>query len=138
MELIQIQPEKIKRIAGKSNKVHELRDHYIPIVTLNDVMSSNQHNFSGSDVDENSLLIVSEIKQKKIGLLVHELLSQQQVVMKSLEENYKRIEGIPAATILGDGKVALIVEIEGLYELSNKLGANEPFDSTSLLTAEGS
>ena len=57
---------------------------------------------------------------KKMGLFVDELKGQQQVVIKSLEVNYKRIEGISGATILGDGSVALIVDIPGLISLSNK------------------
>jgi len=53
-----------------------------------------------------------------MGVVVDELLGQQQVVIKSLEENYKKVEGISGATILGDGTVALIVDISGLSKMS--------------------
>ena len=56
----------------------------------------------------------------KCGLFVDDLLGQQQVVIKSLEANYRRIEGVSGATILGDGSVALILDIPGLVRLSNQ------------------
>lgn len=117
IELIQVESSKIKHIAGHANEVHKLRDHYIPIIRLNEVIASKPVKEKNQPLGE-GLLIVVEAKKKKIGLFVHELLSQQQVVMKSLEENFKRVKGIPAATILGDGKVALIVDVDGLYELA--------------------
>jgi len=49
-----------------------------------------------------------------LGLVVDDLIGQRQVVIKSLEENYLRIEGVSAATILGDGRVALILDVDGL------------------------
>jgi two-component system chemotaxis sensor kinase CheA len=65
-----------------------------------------------NDIEE-SLLVVVEGEDQKIGLLVDELMEQQQVVIKSLEENYKSIEGISGATILRDGRVALIIDVVG-------------------------
>lgn len=112
VELIQLDKKKIQYIAGRKQEVHQLRDSYIPILRL--------HQLLCDDVDsrtEDGLLIVVESKDKKVGLLVDELLSQQQVVIKSLDENFKRIGGIPAATILGDGRVALILDVEGLCQL---------------------
>jgi two-component system chemotaxis sensor kinase CheA len=117
IELIQVESNKIKHIAGHANEVLKLRDHYIPIIRLNEVIASQPVKEKTQPLGE-VLLIVVAAKTKKIGLFVHELLSQQQVVMKSLEENFKRVKGIPAATILGDGKVALIVDVDGLYELA--------------------
>ena len=58
-------------------------------------------------------MVVVEGDNMKVALLVDDLLAQQQVVIKSLEENYKRVEGVSGATILGDGTVALILDITG-------------------------
>ncbi|MDH5594941.1 MAG: chemotaxis protein CheW, partial [Gammaproteobacteria bacterium] len=66
------------------------------------------------------LLVVVESDGKKIGLFVDDLLGQQQVVIKSLETNYKKVDGISGATILGDGSVALILDIPGLIRLSQQ------------------
>ena len=62
------------------------------------------------------LLVVVESDGKQAGLLVDELLAQQQVVIKSLETNYRKVSGISGATILGDGTVALILDVPGLLK----------------------
>jgi two-component system chemotaxis sensor kinase CheA len=64
------------------------------------------------------LIVIVENQGRKYGLLVDELVGQLQVVMKSVEENYHKIDGISGATILGDGRVALIVDVPGVCHLS--------------------
>ena len=63
---------------------------------------------------EDPLVVVVEADGQKLALEVDELIGQQQVVVKNLENNYRRIDGISGATILGDGRVALIVDVGGL------------------------
>jgi len=99
---------------GNDAEVYRLREEYIPIVRLSDIFSTGEH----IDNLENALLVVVEWGEKHIGLLVDELLGQQQVVIKSLETNYERVKGISGATILGDGTVSLILDISGLVEIS--------------------
>jgi two-component system chemotaxis sensor kinase CheA len=65
------------------------------------------------------LLVVVEHDGHVAALLVDELLGQQQVVIKSLEANFTRVRGIAGATILGDGRVALILDVAGLVTLAN-------------------
>ena len=60
------------------------------------------------------MLVVVEGDTEKIGIVVDDLLGQQQVVIKSLEQNYKKVSGISGATILGDGTVALIIDISSI------------------------
>ena len=60
---------------------------------------------------EDGLLVVVEADGKRAGVLVDDLLAQQQVVIKSLESNFKPVSGIAGATILGDGTVALIIDV---------------------------
>jgi two-component system chemotaxis sensor kinase CheA len=69
--------------------------------------------------------VVVEGDGKKGGLLVDELLGQQQVVIKSLETNFRRVEGLSGATILGDGTVALIVDVAGIVRLSTGGGETD-------------
>ena len=63
-------------------------------------------------------MVVVEGDNMKVAVLVDDLLAQQQVVIKSLQENYRSVEGISGATILGDGTVSLILDIGGLVKLS--------------------
>ena len=67
--------------------------------------------FASDDEFENPMLVVVEGDNEKVGIVVDDLLGQQQVVIKSLEQNYKRVTGISGTTILGDGTVALIIDV---------------------------
>ena len=64
------------------------------------------------------LVVVVEAGRKKVGLVVDELLGQQQVVVKSLEKNLHKVDGLMGATILGDGRVAPIIDVTVLAELN--------------------
>jgi two-component system chemotaxis sensor kinase CheA len=73
---------------------------------------------SGETIEDQPLVVVVEAGRKKIGLVVDELLGQQQVVVKSLEKNLHKVEGLMGATILGDGRVAPIIDVAALAELN--------------------
>ncbi len=122
IESIQVDSELVNSITGQAD-VYRLRDEYIPIVKLCDVFNIKPTYESMED----GLLVVVEAEGKKVALLVDDLLGQQQVVIKSLETNFRKVEGISGATILGDGTVALILDITGLIAISrqrrNKPGA---------------
>jgi len=112
LESLRINPKLVSSMTGRA-EVYRLRDEYIPILrlySLFDVIAST------TQLDQ-GLLVIVEGDGQKIGLFVDELLSQQQIVIKSLETNYKQIQGISGATILGDGSVALILDIAGLISL---------------------
>lgn len=113
VESMQCRAELINHIAG-NHSVFRLRDDYVPIVSLNQVFATH------ADFEdlEQALMVVVESDGDKVGIVVDELLAQQQVVIKSLEQNYQRIEGVSGATILGDGTVALIVDIPGVVKLA--------------------
>lgn len=72
---------------------------------------------SGQDGSSRTLLVLVESEGRRAAMAVDELLGQQQVVIKSLETHYKRVEGISGATILGDGHVALILDVPGLMRM---------------------
>ena len=67
-----------------------------------------------------SLMVVVEVDGAPIGIIVDELQGQQQVVIKSLETNYRKVETMSGATILGDGTVALIWDVNGMVRVHNK------------------
>jgi two-component system chemotaxis sensor kinase CheA len=103
----------VNMVAGGCD-VFRLRDEYIPIIKLFDVFSIDAE---FTDIKD-ALLVVVECDGEKIGIVVDELQAQQQVVIKSLEQNYRRVEGVSGATILGDGTVALILDIVGIVKLA--------------------
>ncbi len=107
LEALQPQPEDIRTMSGEG-RVLRVRGEYLPILSLSDYYGYGQRR-SGE-----SLVVVVEGDGQKIALEVDELLGQQQVVVKNIENNYRRIAGVSGATILGDGRVALIVDIGGL------------------------
>lgn len=108
IESVQMHPERLKIAAG-GIELYQLREENVPIVRLDEAFG-----LGTSEGLEGRLLCLVEAGGNRIGLLLDELLGQQQVVIKSLESNYTKVEGISGATILGDGSVSLILDIQGL------------------------
>ena len=108
IESIQIKSERVK-IASGGIELYRLRDENIPIMRLHEEFELGT---SGSLAGR--LLCFVEAGGNKVGLLLDELLGQQQVVIKSLESNYTKVPGFSGATILGDGSVSLILDIQGI------------------------
>ncbi|CSB34238.1 chemotaxis protein CheA [Vibrio cholerae] len=108
VESIQINTASVKHAAG-GIELYRLREENIPILRLQDELAMGR---SGSL--EKRLICFVESAGHRVGLLVDDLLDQQQVVIKSLESNYAKVAGISGATILGDGSVSLILDIPGL------------------------
>lgn len=113
VESLQMQPDLINHVSGNI-PMYRLREDNVPLVELVELFDVER---STGGVD-NRLLVVVEAEGEKLGLKVDDLLAQQQVVIKSLESNYKRIEGVSGATILGDGSVALILDVSGVMSLA--------------------
>ncbi|AVG18266.1 chemotaxis protein CheA [Chromobacterium vaccinii] len=106
LESLQPEPAAIKTVAGRGEVVH-IRGEYLPIVALGryfNVGTARQR------ADEGILVIV-EASGARVALLVDDLIGQQQFVVKNLETNYRKVDGLSGATILGDGQVALIIDI---------------------------
>lgn len=112
IETIQGRHETVSRIAGES-ELFRVRDEYLPVLRLHQLFNVPPD----SDAIEDGLLVVAEAHGQRVGVLVDELLEQQQVVIKSLEKNFRATIGVSGATILGDGTVALIVDMAGLLRL---------------------
>lgn len=112
VETILADTNTMSSIAGE-NKLLHFREEYIPLINLRSLFKLPAEPEGHAD----SLIAIVENGGQKVGLIVDELFGQQQVVIKSLEVNFKRIEGFAGATILGDGSVALILDIAGLMKL---------------------
>jgi two-component system chemotaxis sensor kinase CheA len=113
IESFQVTPESIKTIGG-SGKVIEVRSEYMPVLDLEQVFDV-PHFDSGNT---HGIMVVAEAEGGRVALLVDQLLGQQQVVVKNLEANYRRVNDISGATIMGDGRVALILDVGSLVRRS--------------------
>lgn len=130
LESIQLQEANLRSIADRS-QLYRIRGEYVPVVALTELFNIPVPD-TGRARDQ--LLVLVESGQGKIGLLVDDLLAQQQVVIKSLESNYRPVAGVSGATILGDGRVALILDIPGLLRLARRQG---DFDTAGTLRVSG-
>lgn len=115
VESLQPKLEDIKTVSGKGRVVH-MRGEYLPVITLHEVFGLRE---SVEDF-QNGLFVVLESDGGKTALFVDDLLGQHQVVIKSLETNFRKVPGVSGATIMGDGRVALIIDVESLVRLSQE------------------
>ncbi len=122
IETVQLSASDIKTISGEG-EVYLMRNQYIPVVRTAEVFGVEPRTATDAD-----LLVIVEAENVRFGILVNELLEQQQIVIKSIEKNYKKVDGLTGATILGNGRVALILDVPGL--LQNLMSA-EPVVSES-------
>jgi two-component system, chemotaxis family, sensor kinase CheA len=109
VESFQVQPGMVKTIGG-SGRVVEVRDEYMPVLDLEKVFDVPRFDFERVS----NIMVVVEAEGGRVALLVDELLGQQQVVVKNLESNYRKVDDVSGATIMGDGRVALILDIGAL------------------------
>jgi two-component system chemotaxis sensor kinase CheA len=115
IESLQPAAEDVKTVSGQGRVVH-VRGEYLPVVALHEVFNLKP---KVTEVHQGIVLIL-ETEGRKTALFVDELIGQHQVVVKSLESNYRRVQGISGATIMGDGRVALILDIGGIIAVSKQ------------------
>ncbi|MGY1518817.1 chemotaxis protein CheA [Luteimonas sp. A482] len=108
-------PADVRTIVGEA-RVLRVRDDYLPLIDLAKQYGLPPSARSQGEDAPPRIAVVVEADGRRLALEVDELLGQQQVVVKNLESNYKRIAGVSGATILGDGRVALIVDAGGLAQ----------------------
>ncbi|UGB38809.1 chemotaxis protein CheA [Frateuria soli] len=115
VESVQLKPDALKTVAG-GGELFRFRGEYLPVLRLHELFGCD----GAKRTIEDGLLIVVEGDGSRVGLFVDGLVGQQQAVVKSLEANYRRVQGVSGATILADGSVALIVDIAGLVRLHGR------------------
>jgi len=113
VESIRPTKEAIKTVEG-TGEVIDARGEYLPLVRL--------HRIFGIDTDRidpwEALVVIVESDRRRFGILVDDVLGQQQAVIKSLDKNFRQVDGAAGATILGDGTVSLILDIHGLEKMA--------------------
>jgi len=112
VESLQPKEHMIKKIGKNNKEILMLRNEFIPIIKLYDFfgINTNYTNF------QEGMLIIVKTSNTKVALFVDDFLNQEQIVVKSLEKNYKKIKGIGAATIRGDGSIGLILDVMNIVE----------------------
>ena len=116
VESLQPAAADLKEIAG-SAKVLKVRGEYLPLIRLHEAFGIEARCADPS----RGIVVILETDGRKAALLVDELVAQQQVVVKNLEANYRKVPGISGATILGDGGVALILDVSGLLRFGGTI-----------------
>ncbi|MGO4220306.1 chemotaxis protein CheW [Lysobacter sp. TAF61] len=104
------------RTIGGDTRVLRVRDDYLPLLNLAQQYGLPAATRAADAEPATPIAVVVESDGRRLALEVDELLGQQQVVVKNLESNYRRVPGVSGATILGDGRVALIVDTDGLVQ----------------------
>ncbi|MEW6563001.1 MAG: chemotaxis protein CheW [Pseudomonadota bacterium] len=114
VESLQVSAGDLKSVSGEG-RLLRVRGEYLPLLPLNEVFGT------GKETDPaKGLVVIVESGGKKTAMLVDELLGQHQVVIKSLESNFRKVHAVSGATIMGDGKVALILDVAALAECVGK------------------
>jgi two-component system chemotaxis sensor kinase CheA len=116
MESLQPAAADIYTVAGNERLVR-VRGEYLPLVELHGTCTVADARSEPTQ----GIVVIMQAEGRRFALLVDELVGQQQVVVKNLETNYRKVHGISAATILGDGSVALIVDVAALSRLARDL-----------------
>jgi two-component system chemotaxis sensor kinase CheA len=116
VESLQSEPEMMKSISGVK-KLLFVRGEYLPVVVMHEVFG-----VPGAVTEfERGIMVIVEADGAKAALFVDALVGQQQVVIKSLEANYRKVAGVSGATIMGDGHVALILDVAVLAAMARKV-----------------
>jgi len=127
VETLQPRAEDIKTVTGEGYMVH-VRGEYLPIIALHSLFNQRTNITNPTE----GVLVLLEADGKKSALFVDRLVGQQQVVIKSLETNFKKVPGVSGATIMGDGSVALILDVPALIQMGqtpNFLTGSIPFSN---------
>lgn len=112
VETVQPRMEDIKTVTGEGLMVN-VRGEYLPIIPLYALFNQDTEITHPTE----GVLVILEAEGKKAALFVDGLVGQQQVVIKSLETNFRKIQGVSGATIMGDGSVALILDVPAIIKM---------------------
>lgn len=116
VESLRLSPQVVRKIVS-GGEVFMFRDEYLPIMRLHHVFGCDD---AVTDISQ-GIVVVVEDDGRRVGLLVDDLIGQQQAVIKSLDAHYQSVQGISGATILSDGSVALIVDVGGVVQLGQRV-----------------
>lgn len=115
MESIQPKREAVTTIVGKGELVN-VRGSYLPMIRLYEIFGLQPQHID----PVKGILLIMETEGERVAVMVDEILGQQQIVIKSIEQNFRKVDGITGAAILGDGTVGFILDVRGLLEIARR------------------
>lgn len=115
LESIQPKAGAIKTVVGKGELIN-VRGTYLPMMRMYDVFSLEPEYTDPTK----AILLILETEGERVAVMMDEILGQQQVVIKSMEQNFRKVAGVAGATILGDGTVGFILDVRGLLEIARQ------------------
>ena len=115
LESIQPKADAIKTVVGKGELIN-VRDTYLPMMRMYEVFSLQPEYTEPTK----AILLILETEGERVAVMVDEILGQQQVVIKSMEQNFRKVAGVAGATILGDGTVGFILDVRGMLEIARR------------------
>jgi two-component system chemotaxis sensor kinase CheA len=116
VESLQPKTADIRTVQGAAQVIH-VRGEHLPVIALSELFGIE----SAADGLERGIIVILEAEGGKVALFVDELVGQHQVVIKSLETNYRKVAYVSGATIMGDGRVALILDVAALVRVASSL-----------------
>jgi len=115
LESIQPKADAIKTVVGRGELIN-VRDTYLPMMRMYEVFSLQPEYTEPTK----AILLILETEGERVAVMVDEILGQQQVVIKSMEQNFRKVAGVAGATILGDGTVGFILDVRGMLEIARR------------------
>jgi two-component system chemotaxis sensor kinase CheA len=150
-EIVEVRPNQVYRVQGRATI--EIRKKIVALVALGDVFrwggkehplahnqnkSTNNTHHSCDDPSKKYTVVVVQNGETTIGLLVDQLIGMQEVVLKSLEKNFRTIPGLSGASILGDGRVSLILDLDAVLDLVGRQHTNRKEDTLTTMLSNSS
>ena len=118
VEIVRIPNSEVGTVHGQ--RTARVRDRVVSVIELNDVFTWNQTVERDPVSCDDQTLVIVGVEGSELGLRVDALLGEQDVVIKSLEENFQNVGGVAGASILGDGRVSLILDVGSLLAMSQQ------------------
>ncbi|MBH0193542.1 MAG: chemotaxis protein CheA [Nitrospira sp.] len=115
LESIQPKQGAVKKVVGRGELIN-VRGSYLPVIRLHEVFALQPEHTEPTK----GILLILETEGERVAIMVDEILGQQQVVIKSMEQNFRKVDGIAGASILGNGTVGLILDVRGLLEIAQR------------------
>lgn len=115
LQSIQPKADCLKTVVGKGELVN-VHGAYLPVIRLYEVFTLKPEITDPTK----AILLILETEGERVAVMVDEILGQQQVVIKSMEQNFRKVEGVAGATILGDGTVGFILDVHGLLDIARR------------------
>ncbi|MEQ8787895.1 MAG: Hpt domain-containing protein [Pirellulaceae bacterium] len=127
VEIVSIPTRELSTVHGLATAT--IRGRIVSVVDLNQVFTwhpdASRRSTRATEPADSTIVVIGQ-EGKELGMLVHALLGEEDVVIKSLAENYRNVPGIAGASILGDGRVSLILDVNALIEMSSNAAAAAP------------